>query len=170
MCIRSDTTSYARAYNFCPNPNFSAKALLAFAQLLLPCPTIINRIIIIIYIIQSNIGHQIGKHCGCRPFFVQIFFIGFVSGYFHQVFTIDFLLKLSQEGGSEEMGDTENIFYPTSTGFNPFYNNGIVIYRYSFPCFKRLKWIQQLFWFYLRAHRLPLDRSSLFAGLHILFA
>ena len=39
-----------------------------------------------------------------------------------------------------------------------------------FRVFKRLKWIQQLFWFYLRAHRLPLDRSSLFAGLHILFA
>ena len=76
-----------------------------------------------------------GKHCGCCPIFVLIFFIGFVSGYFHQVFTIDFLLKLSQEGGSEEMGDTENIFYPTSTDINPFYNIGIVIYRYSFPCF-----------------------------------
>ena len=65
------------------------------------------------------------------------------------------------------MGDTENIFYPTSTGFNPFYNIGIAIgyiFKYSFPVFKRLKWIQQLFWFYLRAHRLSLDRSSLFSA------
>ena len=32
--------AYVRAYNFRPSPNFSAKALRAFAQLLPPCPPV----------------------------------------------------------------------------------------------------------------------------------
>ena len=53
----------------------------------------------------------------CFGVYFQYFSSSFVSGYFHQVFTIDFLLKLSQEGLERGWGDTENIFHPPVSCF-----------------------------------------------------